>query len=102
MLDEFIEAFKEPWIVIGLLAQLMFSARFLVQWVVSEEKGESTVPEVFWYFSLVGGLMLLAYAVQRREPIFVIGQAAGLIVYARNLMLISKTKREKNKGQPSA
>lgn len=102
MLKDFMEAFKEPWIIVGLVAQLMFTARFLVQWVVSEKKGESTVPVIFWYFSVVGGLMLLTYAVWRREPVFVIGQAAGLIVYIRNLMLIYKTKKAKSEGQPAA
>ncbi len=102
MLAEFLEAFKEPWVILGLVAQLMFSARFLVQWVVSEKKGESTVPVVFWYFSIMGGLLLLTYAIKRNEPIFAIGQSAGLIVYMRNLMLISKAKRTKGKGQPEA
>lgn len=99
MLQEFIDAFKEPWIIIGLLAQLMFSGRFLVQWVVSEKKKKSTVPVAFWYLSLVGGTMLLTYAIKRGEPVFVIGQSAGLVVYTRNLMLIYRERRRKGHSE---
>jgi lipid-A-disaccharide synthase-like uncharacterized protein len=99
LLQEFINAFKEPWIIVGLVAQLLFSGRFLVQWIVSEKKGKSTVPVAFWYLSIAGGLMLLTYAIQRAEPIFVIGRSAGLVVYTRNLMLIYKERR--GKGQSS-
>ncbi len=76
------------WIAFGFLGQAAFSARFLVQWVWSERKGESFIPIWFWYFSLVGGLILTVYAVHRRDPVFTVGQAFGLLVYVRNLMLI--------------
>ncbi len=99
MSEEFLKAFKEPWIIVGLVAQLMFSGRFLVQWIVSEKKGKSTVPLAFWYLSIAGGVMLLIYAVQRAEPIFVIGQSAGLIVYTRNLMLIYKERRSEGQSE---
>lgn len=82
------------WLVIGFGAQLCFSSRFLVQWVASERAGRSVVPVAFWVFSVVGGAMLLAYAIHRRDPVFISGQAAGLLVYFRNLWLIAREKRQ--------
>ena len=78
------------WLAIGLLGQALFSARFLVQWIASERRKRSVVPHAFWYFSLGGGLTLLAYAIYREDPVFIIGQAAGLFVYARNLWFIRR------------
>lgn len=78
------------WLGIGLLGQALFSARFLVQWIASERRKESVVPIHFWYFSVGGGLTLLAYAIHRVDPVFIIGQAAGLFVYARNLWFIHR------------
>jgi lipid-A-disaccharide synthase-like uncharacterized protein len=79
---------EHVWLSVGLVGQALFSARFLVQWIASERKKQSVVPRQFWYFSVGGGLTLLAYAVYRRDPVFIIGQAAGLFVYARNLYFI--------------
>ena len=76
------------WLSIGLLGQALFSARFLVQWIASERRRRSVVPLAFWYFSVGGGLILLAYAIYRRDPVFILGQSAGLFVYMRNLWLI--------------
>jgi lipid-A-disaccharide synthase-like uncharacterized protein len=76
------------WLGIGLLGQALFSARFLVQWIASERRKRSVVPLAFWYFSVGGGVTLLAYAIYRRDPVFILGQGAGLFVYARNLWLI--------------
>lgn len=76
------------WLTIGLLGQAIFSVRFLVQWIASERRRRSVVPLAFWYFSIGGGLTLLAYAIYRRDPVFILGQSAGLFVYARNLWLI--------------
>ena len=78
------------WLVIGFLGQGLFSARFLVQWIASERRSESVIPVAFWVFSIFGGAFLLAYAIYRRDPVFILGQAAGMLVYARNLMLIRK------------
>jgi lipid-A-disaccharide synthase-like uncharacterized protein len=82
--------FDQLWLGIGFLGQALFSARFLAQWVASELQRRSVVPRVFWYFSVAGGLTLLAYAVHRRDPVFIVGQAAGLVVYARNLYFIHR------------
>lgn len=76
------------WVVFGLLAQLMFTARFLIQWIASERAQTSVIPVSFWYLSLGGGLMLLTYALYRKDPVFVLGQALGVIIYTRNLWLI--------------
>jgi lipid-A-disaccharide synthase-like uncharacterized protein len=76
------------WLVLGFGGQALFSARFLVQWITSERKRRSVVPPVFWWLSLGGGLCLLAYALLRRDPVFIVGQGAGIVVYVRNLMLL--------------
>lgn len=81
------------WIGVGLVAQLMFSARFLVQWIASEKAKASVMPVAFWYFSLAGGLMLFAYAVYRMDPVFILGQAFGVVVYSRNLFLLHKSRQ---------
>jgi lipid-A-disaccharide synthase-like uncharacterized protein len=81
------------WIAIGLLGQLLFSMRWLVQWVQSERRGRSITPTAFWYFSLAGGATLLAYALHRRDPVFILGQSAGLFIYVRNLYLIARARR---------
>lgn len=79
-------------LILGFLGQALFSARFIIQWLVSEHRGESTIPLAFWYFSLGGGLTLLTYAILRRDPVFILGQAGGLVVYTRNLVLIARKR----------
>jgi len=81
------------WVVFGLCAQLMFTARFMVQWVASEKAKKSVMPVAFWYFSLLGGMMLLAYAIHRADPVFILGQSLGVVIYLRNLWLIHMEKR---------
>jgi lipid-A-disaccharide synthase-like uncharacterized protein len=81
---------EQLWLTIGLLGQALFSARFVVQWIASERRKRSIVPRAFWYFSVSGGVTLLAYAIYRRDPVFIIGQGAGLFVYARNLWFIHR------------
>jgi lipid-A-disaccharide synthase-like uncharacterized protein len=76
-----------PWIVLGFVAQGLFTMRFLVQWVASERQRKSVVPVAFWYLSVAGGGLLLVYAIYRKDPVFILGQATGLVVYVRNLML---------------
>lgn len=82
------------WVAFGFLGQACFSARFLVQWISSERSRKSVIPVYFWYFSLLGGTILAVYAFHRREPVFFIGQAVGLMVYIRNLMLVRKQSPE--------
>lgn len=85
------------WLVlaVGFGGQALFSARFVIQWLASERAGRSVVPELFWYFSLAGGATLLAYAVYRADPVFMLGQGLGLFIYARNLWLIRRERRGK-------
>jgi len=85
---------EKAWLGVGFLAQLMFSMRFIVQWIASERARRSIVPETFWYFSLFGGALLLAYAIYRLDPVFMLGQAMGLVIYARNIYFIRSHKRE--------
>ena len=68
----------------------MFTGRFLIKWLASEKQKRSVVPVAFWYFSIIGGLMLLAYAIYRLDPVFILGQALGVFIYARNLWLIKR------------
>jgi lipid-A-disaccharide synthase-like uncharacterized protein len=81
------------WVVVGLAGQLMFSMRFLVQWISSERARKSVMPIAFWYFSIAGGVILLSYAIYRRDPVFVLGQSTGLFIYLRNLYLIYAERR---------
>ena len=76
------------WVAVGFLGQAMFSMRFLIQWISSEKRRASVIPIAFWYFSVAGGATLLAYAIHRLDPVFIVGQAAGLMGYARNLYFI--------------
>jgi lipid-A-disaccharide synthase-like uncharacterized protein len=85
---------EQMWLGIGLLGQALFSARFLIQWIATERKRKSVIPREFWFFSIGGGVTLLAYAIYRLDPVFILGQGAGLIVYARNLYFIYHRRRE--------
>ena len=76
------------WVIIGLGGQIMFMMRFLIQWIVSEREKRSVIPIAFWYFSIAGAAILLAYAIWRRDPVFILGQSLGFFIYARNLWLI--------------
>ncbi len=81
------------WVAFGLFGQLMFTGRFLVQWIASERARKSVVPLSFWYLSMAGGLILLAYAIYRRDVVFILGQSTGVFIYARNLWLIHRERR---------
>lgn len=83
------------WVVVtlGFCGQALFSMRFVVQWLASERAGRSVVPVLFWYFSIAGGLTLLAYAIYRADPVFIVGQGVGLFIYLRNLWLVFREKR---------
>src|SRR5205085_2715533 len=82
------------WLTIGFLGQGLFFTRWIVQWFRSEQERESTIPLSFWYLSLIGGLITLAYAIYRKDPVFITGQALGSLVYLRNLMLIYRSRSE--------
>ena len=81
---------EHSWLAIGFLGQGLFFGRWVVQWITSERKSESQIPIAFWYMSLVGGLITLAYAIYRKDPVFIAGQSVGAMVYVRNLVLIAR------------
>jgi len=82
---------RESWLlVLGFAGQALFAGRFMVQWWTSERAGKSVVPLSFWLLSVAGGLLMLGYAILRRDPVFILGQAGGLLVYVRNLVLIRR------------
>lgn len=89
----------DGWIVLGFLGQLLFTMRFLVQWLASERAKKSVIPLSFWFFSLGGGTLLFAYALYRRDPVFILGQGLGLFIYIRNLWLIANEKKGQH-GEP--
>lgn len=80
----------KAWLYVGLAGQGMFGVRFLVQWIVSESKRKSVIPVAFWYASIAGGFLLLAYAIHKRETIFIVGEAFSLMVFIRNLVLVKR------------
>jgi lipid-A-disaccharide synthase-like uncharacterized protein len=88
------------WLSVGFAAQAMFSMRFVIQWLASEKARRSVVPETFWYFSFAGGLMLFIYAIYRMDPVFILGQGSGLLIYARNIHFIMLARREKSPLAP--
>ena len=93
------------WLILGFTAQAFFSARFLVQWIASEIAGKSIIPVAFWFFSMAGGALLLVYAIYRKDPVFILGQGAGLVIYSRNLILIFRERGKrgvKKKGMLEA
>ncbi|MFM9974351.1 MAG: lipid-A-disaccharide synthase N-terminal domain-containing protein [Beijerinckiaceae bacterium] len=89
------------WLIFGVLAQLLFTARFVVQWIVSERMGKSVVPLAFWFLSMGGGIMLLVYGLVRREPIIILGQGLAVFIYMRNLVLIFRPKKKTALGGQS-
>src|ERR1700755_1073881 len=96
--DVFVVNF-DGWVVLGFVAQAFFTMRFVVQWIASERARKSVVPAAFWFFSVGGGVLLLIYALYRRDPVFIAGQALGLIVYARNLYFIALYGRQTSAGE---
>jgi len=82
------------WIAIGLTGQALFSARFLIQWLSTEKHKRSVIPVAFWYFSIAGGMVLLTYAIYRKDPVFILGQATGIFIYSRNLYFIHKEAKD--------
>ena len=98
-LKHFMNVLASPIGMLGMLGQVLFFSRFLVQWIASEKIGKSTIPLAFWWLSIGGGSLLLFYAVWRKDPVITLGQLVGLFVYVRNLMLIRRHKSDsKAKG----
>ena len=89
--DVFVMQF-DAWVALGFVAQALFSMRFLVQWIASERAGRSIVPTAFWLFSIGGGVLLFAYSLYRKDPVFIAGQGLGLFIYLRNLYFIMRER----------
>lgn len=88
------------WLAVGFAGQAMFSMRFLIQWLSTEKHRRSVIPVAFWYFSLLGGATLLAYAIHRADPVFIVGQAAGLFIYSRNLYFVMQERKSASETVP--
>ena len=82
------------WLAVGFAGQALFSMRFIIQWWTSERRKRSVIPVAFWFFSLAGGVTLLSYAIYRQDPVFIAGQAGGLLIYARNLYFVYRERRD--------
>ena len=83
----------DPWFLFGMVAQAVFFLRFLVQWIVSERRGESVIPVAFWYLSLLGSVLIFVYAIRRADPVFMLAQLLACVIYVRNLMLIYRQRQ---------
>lgn len=92
---------EKIWLGVGFLGQFIFSARFIVQWIASERAKRSVVPTAFWFISLAGGATLCAYAVYKRDPVFILGQGMGLFIYVRNLALIYRKNDKTGEASPA-
>lgn len=96
--ETFVDKF-DFWLAFGLVAQLLFAGRFLVQWISSERAGKSVIPFAFWIFSMGGGLMTLLYGIVKREPVIIFGQGVATLIYIRNIILIFRERdQEKTSG----
>lgn len=84
---------NNAWLVLGLIGQTVFSGRFLLQWIYSEYKRRSVIPMAFWYASIVGALLLLCYACYKKDPVFIVAQTSGLLIYLRNLQMRWRGKK---------
>ncbi|MDQ3796841.1 MAG: lipid-A-disaccharide synthase N-terminal domain-containing protein [Pseudomonadota bacterium] len=80
------------WLIVGFTGQALFGMRFIVQWLHSERQKRSVIPTTFWYFSLLGGLTLLCYAIYQHDPVFIVGQAMGIFIYLRNLYFLRRAR----------
>lgn len=87
-------------LVVGFAGQALFAMRFIIQWLKSEISRRSVIPLAFWYFSLAGGATLFVYALWRKDPVFIMGQGTGLFIYARNLWLIYRERRDQTREEP--
>lgn len=92
MYHAIMSVFTDPWVLFGFLAQFVFFLRFVIQWVVSEKAGETRIPVMFWYLSIAGALMIFAYAVHRKDIVFMSGQVVGLVIYFRNLVIFYRNR----------
>lgn len=93
-MDQHVFDIPAVWLAFGFAGQALFSARFIVQWIASERQRRSVIPVAFWYLSIAGGLTLLIYAIHRRDPVFILGQATGVFVYLRNVYFVRRQRAQ--------
>ena len=91
---------EQIWLIIGFVGHTIFASRFLIQWVVIERSSKSIIPNIFWWISLAGSMVLLSYAIHKEDPVFIVGQSCGFLIYSRNIYLIKKEGKAK-KSDPS-
>lgn len=105
MINHFMEIFTkihtDPMVIVGFIGQAVFTSRFIVQWIASERAKKSIIPHAFWYLSVLGSLILLSYAIYIQDPVFLLGQMFGFIVYIRNIYLIKTHKAAQESGSPA-
>jgi lipid-A-disaccharide synthase-like uncharacterized protein len=89
------------WLALGFLGNTLFFSRFMVQWIASERAGRSYVPNAFWWLSIAGSVVLLLYAIHKRDPVFILAYLPNCVVYVRNLMLIRKHHRAEESARPA-
>ena len=92
LIAKYADKIFNPWVIVGFVGQLLFFGRFVVQWIASERKKQSVIPEAFWYFSLAGGVLILIYSISIGDIVFTAGSSLNLIIYVRNIVLIKKAK----------
>lgn len=90
----------DTWVIIGFIGQFMFTMRFVLQWFASEKAQKSVVPPSFWIFSILGGTIVLAYAIHKQDPVFILGQGTGLLIYFRNLYFVIREYRINRSDPP--
>ena len=91
---------EQIWLIVGFIGQTIFASRFLIQWVVSERASKSIIQNIFWWISLAGSMVLLSYAIHKVDPVLIVGQSCGFLIYSRNIYLIKKAGKNK-KNDPS-
>ena len=97
-ITSWLSAIDHRWLIVGFIGQAMFFMRFFVQWLASEKARRSIVPHAFWYFSIAGGLILLSYAIYRQDPVFILGQMTGFLIYTRNIYFIHFAKKDQKES----
>lgn len=90
MIEKLLIKLSDPWLIVGLLGQILFFSRFVVQWIASERQKRSVVPDSFWYISIIGGSFLLIYSIYIVDPIFIAGSFLNLFIYGRNIILLRR------------
>ena len=101
-MKELLDKFKDPWVIFGISAQVAFFLRFFVQWLASERAGRTVIPIAFWWLSITGATGTLVYGIQKLDPVIILGQSCGFLIYSRNLWLIRRERIAATAAVPTA